>query len=163
LPLDPLDFEARDWVPHSGWPITRAALEPYYRRAEDVMQLPHVDYGTATWPSRDIPPVKSDAIALQCSQFTHVPNFFDKYGHDLRSWPNVVLLYHANAVALEANDNASSVRQLRVRSLNGTDAVISARHFVICAGAIESARLLLCSRSVEACGIGNRHGVVGRY
>ena len=29
--LDPIDFEHRDWVPHSGWPIGRADLDPYYR------------------------------------------------------------------------------------------------------------------------------------
>ena len=26
-PMDEIDFEARDWMPHSGWPITREALE----------------------------------------------------------------------------------------------------------------------------------------
>ena len=34
LPLDRIDFESRDWVPESGWPMTRAMLDPYYRRAE---------------------------------------------------------------------------------------------------------------------------------
>src|SRR4051794_39312509 len=34
LPMDPIDFEKRDWVPFSGWPIRQDALEPYYRRAE---------------------------------------------------------------------------------------------------------------------------------
>ena len=24
IPLDPIDFEARSWIPHSGWPITHA-------------------------------------------------------------------------------------------------------------------------------------------
>ena len=34
LPLDPIDFEPRDWVPQSGWPFGRDTLEPYYRRAD---------------------------------------------------------------------------------------------------------------------------------
>ena len=28
-PLEPIDFEERDWVPHSGWPVTRADLDPF--------------------------------------------------------------------------------------------------------------------------------------
>ena len=37
--LDPIDFEVRDWVPHSGWPITPAELVPYYARASRVVQI----------------------------------------------------------------------------------------------------------------------------
>ncbi len=33
LPLDPMDFEKRPWIPNSGWPITRKSLDPYYSRA----------------------------------------------------------------------------------------------------------------------------------
>ena len=36
LTLDAADFQVRPWVPHSGWPIARNALEPYYRRAASV-------------------------------------------------------------------------------------------------------------------------------
>src|SRR6185312_3237457 len=38
-PFDPLDFEKRDWVPYSGWPFGREALEPFYRRAQVICQL----------------------------------------------------------------------------------------------------------------------------
>jgi len=30
MPLDAIDFEARDYVPHSGWPFARAELLPFY-------------------------------------------------------------------------------------------------------------------------------------
>ena len=30
---DAIDFEKRDWVPHSGWPIRREDLDPFYARA----------------------------------------------------------------------------------------------------------------------------------
>ena len=35
-PLNPIDFEERAWVPHSGWPIGRADLDPYYLRAQGI-------------------------------------------------------------------------------------------------------------------------------
>ena len=35
LPLMPSDFEQREWVPHSGWPISFEELRAYYERAFD--------------------------------------------------------------------------------------------------------------------------------
>ena len=33
--LDAIDFEKRDWVPYSGWPITKEDLIPFYKRAHE--------------------------------------------------------------------------------------------------------------------------------
>ena len=38
-PFEPIDFEARPWMPHSGWPITRADLDPWYREAVEYFGL----------------------------------------------------------------------------------------------------------------------------
>ena len=37
--FDPIDFQKRDWVKHSGWPIGRADLDPYYERAQKNLEL----------------------------------------------------------------------------------------------------------------------------
>src|SRR5687768_12067185 len=37
--LDPIDLEARPWVPHSGWPIAHAELRPYYDEAWPLFGL----------------------------------------------------------------------------------------------------------------------------
>ena len=31
--LDPIDFEKRDYLPHSGWPFPKSDLDPYYETA----------------------------------------------------------------------------------------------------------------------------------
>ncbi len=38
-PYDPIDFVKRDWVPESGWPISREELDPFYARAHKTLQL----------------------------------------------------------------------------------------------------------------------------
>ena len=38
-PFDPIDFEKRDWVPHSGWPFDRKHLDPFYARANKLLEL----------------------------------------------------------------------------------------------------------------------------
>src|SRR5919206_534130 len=35
-PLAPIDFEAREGIPSSGWPFGRAHLEPFYARAREL-------------------------------------------------------------------------------------------------------------------------------
>lgn len=41
--LDPIDFERRDWVDHSGWPFDHAALKPYYDQAWAALDLARPD------------------------------------------------------------------------------------------------------------------------
>ena len=38
-PLDAIDFEQRDWVPFSGWPIAVDELAPYYTQATDIVEI----------------------------------------------------------------------------------------------------------------------------
>ena len=38
--LDPLDFQHRPWVEHSGWPFGADELRPYYDAAREALDLP---------------------------------------------------------------------------------------------------------------------------
>ena len=38
-PLDPIDFEKRDWLPHSGWPFGLAELKPHFKRAQSLCEV----------------------------------------------------------------------------------------------------------------------------
>ena len=40
LPLFDIDFEQREWIPESGWPITRDDLEPAYDRVAARLGVP---------------------------------------------------------------------------------------------------------------------------
>ena len=72
-----------------------------------------------------------------------------------------VYLY-ANAVDIET-DGVEKVRRLKVKTLTGRTASVSARIFVLAAGGIENARLLLASNKVRPEGLGNHNDLVGRF
>ena len=165
LPLFEIDFERREWIQHSGWPIDRSTLLPFYTRAEEVMQIPHVTYDQDSWPNGQAPPPAYDSnrVVPKFSQFTAVPNFSDKYFSLLAAAANIRLITHASVLTLEAGPNADVVREARVAGIDGKTVGVRSRAFVVCCGGIESARLLLLSDSVEPNGIGNRYDVVGRY
>ena len=52
IPLAPADFEPRAWVPHSGWPIRYADIEPWYARAREVCGLGGVGFGDGSFDAR---------------------------------------------------------------------------------------------------------------
>ena len=58
--LDPTDFERRDWVPHSGWPIGRADLDPYYRIAHTHFELGDFNYEHDIWSTLGVAPLAFD-------------------------------------------------------------------------------------------------------
>ena len=60
IPLDRIDFEKRDWVPYSGWPITLEELQPYYKIAHDSLELGEYDYSAEMWEKLKLTPIKFD-------------------------------------------------------------------------------------------------------
>ena len=165
LPLSPIDFEARDWVPYSGWPVSFDKLGGYYRRAEEVMKLRPSSYDSEAWvQARHVPPsFDSDICEVGLSQFSNDQNFAISYRTEMRTSQNVHVVTHANVVNIVQDKSASTVDCLQLKSLNGRTCKATSRYCIICCGAIETARLLLASNTIEPKGIGNRNDLVGRY
>lgn len=166
VPLDPIDFEKRDWVPHSGWPITLDDLQEYYRIAHDSLELGEYDYEAGMWEKLQLSPIDFDPeeIATRFWRFDDLAERFNsRRSDDLINSGNVRIVLHANTVALQAAENASAITSLDAVTLQGRKLQVRARHFVLACGAIENARLLLASNNVEAHGIGNQYDQLGRY
>ena len=186
--LDPIDFEARSWVPHSGWPFGRELLEPYYDRAFAFFQVGPNREDEAYW----FPPstasdssLESDRVDSTVFQFTRTGPFIDRYRDDVHRAPNVRCLLFANVTGLRTNDAGTRVDEVTVACAPGVDHVlmpagrwfsrvsvtdipqrsftVRAKVFVLAAGATENARLLLASNERQPRGLGNQHDLVGRY
>ena len=165
-PLDDIDFADRDWVAHSGWPITREHLAAGYRAAHQDLELGPFDYGDSTWRARgiDLPRFDADCFRTAFWRFDALKERFSaQRARDVLDSADVQVLIHANAVHLQAAANARRLEHLVIAGLDGRRARVQAAVFVLACGGIENARLLLVSRDVERQGIGNRHDQVGRF
>lgn len=166
-PFDPIDFEQREWVPHSGWPIARADLDPYYARAQEVLQLGPYEYEAAQWQRRDtrlVPfPLDPDVAWTKMWQFSPPVRFGSQYRESILRAPNVHLYTHAKVCEIEANEAVSAVEGLRVRTFEGKEYRVRAHRYVLACSTIQNARLLLASHSRAAAGLGNQNDLVGRY
>lgn len=168
-PLDPIDFERRPWVPDSGWPLSRADLEPYYPEAHELCQLPRKSYAVEEWLSaisdRNAKTLPVDPALLKTvlHQFSPPTRFGAQYGDDIRRSHNVLCLLHANVVNIATDLDCSRVTRLDVACLGGNRFSVKAKIFVLAAGGTENARLLLVSRDVAPNGLGNAYDLVGRF
>ncbi len=168
-PLQPIDFEKRSWVPHSGWPITKNELDPFYARAQFVCELARYDYDLESWlkeidDPKLIPlPFKGERFTTVVTQYSAPTRFGEVYREDLRSSPNVTVYLHANVTEIETDDRAKRVVRLRIETLDGKGFTAKAKLYVLATGGIENARLLLLSNRVQDNGLGNQHDLVGRY
>jgi choline dehydrogenase-like flavoprotein len=166
VPLDPIDFKHRDWVPHSGWPISFEDLKPWYEIAHNALDLGAFDYSEKVWRSLGKSPIdfNPDEIKTTFWRFDVMEERFNpRKAADVMSAKNMQVVLHANATHLQTNPNGSHLDFVQARSLNGNRAEIRAKHFVLACGAIENARLLLMSNDVQSCGLGNERDQVGRY
>jgi choline dehydrogenase-like flavoprotein len=164
-PLDSLDFEERAWVPYSGWPFSRRELEPAYERAQQVCKLGPFDYAVDSWKgTREASVLQPGAEHFGNVVFQIAPvRFGEAYCATLERSTNVRVMLNANAVEVVMDHDHRTAMSVRVATLAGNSLRVRARVVVCAAGGIENARLLLASHGVRNCGIGNEHGLVGRF
>lgn len=166
LPLEPIDFEVRDDLPYRGWPIDRTELDPWYAKAQEVLLLGPFDYRPASWGIQPgLIPAPFNGPHFECGlwQVSREPRLSIVYGPMLKQAPAVTVFLNANAEHLVADDAGRTVQQLGVATLSGNRFTIRSKLFVLAAGGIETARLLLASGKPGRPGIGNEHDLVGRF
>lgn len=163
--LDELDFQKRDWVPYSGWPITKQDLVPFYHRAHTFCQLGPYDYSTKPWETENDRRILSNDDRITSLMFKFGPRsiYYEDYKVQLEKSSNISVYVNANAVELESDEEAKTVKRVHVACLTGNRFTVNAKMFILSAGGLENARLLLLSNRVERNGMGNQHDVVGRY
>lgn len=166
-PFDPIDFESRDWVPHSGWPISREELDPFYARAQELPELGPYEYSADYWerqnPSWSTLPLDDDVVWTKMWQFSPPTRFGNEYRDEITGADSVHLYTYANAVELEVNEPVRAIDGVRIKTPNGKEHRAESTHYVLACGAVQNARLLLASNSQASQGLGNDHDLVGRY
>jgi choline dehydrogenase-like flavoprotein len=158
---DDIDFSKRDWVPHSGWPITKSDLNDYYKKAQTVLEL------KTTFEDENIlkTSLQFDTHSIRDKTWYFSPpvRFGKKYRDPIVNAPNIFLYTYANVTDISANDNVSSIRELTIKNLADKEHKVRARTFVLACCAIQNARLLLASNKQAQKGLGNDNDLVGRY
>lgn len=163
-PMDSIDFEKKEWVPYSGWPISKADLDPYYERAQTFCDLWDYVYDDRLWKRVDetvvaLNPENAEPHFWQMSTPTR---FGPKYREELEASSQVDILLHANVVGLNVNQLGSQIESIDVKTVKGTEGTLKAKNFVLACGGLENPRILLNSDRILKQGVANSSGFVGR-
>jgi choline dehydrogenase-like flavoprotein len=179
--LLPIDFEKNAYTPQgTQWPVTYAQLDPYYEMAEETLHVSgesNVRYvPPRSHPLRDERRggnrelksmlARADVVAFDTFRSRSPTGGPIRVARDLlpafANLPDAAFLpgFSVRRLIGGAHDRVDGVL---LGDMDGNEFPIRARVCVIAAGAVESARLLLLSRSEQyPQGAGNAHDQVGR-
>ena len=158
-PFDPIDFSARPWVQHSGWPMSREDLDPYILRAMEELNL-----------CPDEPDARFRDEHLQSFFWQFARSRIDsadvmRFGAELlgKSVAGLRIFLDATVSQIFLDKPGQRFSHLEVRSYDGKLRHVEADVCILAASGIENPRLLLASRAGDPSGIGNAHDLVGRH
>jgi choline dehydrogenase-like flavoprotein len=167
VPFDPIDFETRDYLANSGWPIPYDELASRYPGALDYCDAGRYDFtvqGSLAHPAATIAGFDGEGIVLDhCIERYSLPTDFGKrYRQRLERSTNITTLLNARCVRLVKRSGEDRIDAAEFADSAGRRRQVRAAVFILAAGGIEVPRLLMCS-DPEGSGLGNRSDRLGRF
>jgi choline dehydrogenase-like flavoprotein len=155
--FDPIDFEKRDFVPGSGWPITIDDVRPWEAAAAD-----YLDCGSARFHSdADEWPGLGEFSMSQLERWAKQPKLDERLGSRVMNHPLITVLLDSTVVDIEFAAGGE-IRHLVTESA-GVTRQIRATNYVLAMGGLETTRLLLRIQRSHPTMFGGSHGPLGRY
>jgi choline dehydrogenase-like flavoprotein len=154
------DFAPRPGDPWSGWPITKADLDPYQAAADAILDLPPA----ADYPEFDVVQAADRFRGKHMRHSGPATRFGQKFRSEIVASERISLALGANLVDLRL-DAAGAVAAAVFRSYEpgSPELAVRARLFALALGGLENPRALLNANSQRPAGLGNEHDLVGRF
>ena len=151
-----------------GWPIRRDQLLPAYRAAHGLLLLGPFDYDRrradgAGKLNADFLTYDQSVVEDAVNQISPPARFGRLYRTVLGAARNIRVLLHATATELIVDPHGKGIERIHVSRPGRPKLDINSKIVVLATGGIENARLMLASDGTFASGLGNAHGLVGRY
>lgn len=165
--LDAIDFEPRDFVPLSGWPLKKSEIDPWYAKAQPVLQLGSPQRyaeseAIAKLANARLPISREGDIEPILFEFSPPTRMGEVYRAELEQSAVRVFL-NTTVTDIRVDDSAKRVTTLTLARDGGEKLTMTARHVVLATGALSNAQLLLAADSQVQGGLGNGSDQVGRY
>ena len=164
-PLDPIDLRARPWLGMAGWPIAREELQPFYVRAQQVVEAGPYRYDLAQWVEAvgEVDDMSVARLEQTFWQKSPPTNFGRRYLEPLRKAANITVLLNANLTSIQTVGEQGVVESVELRTIAEKSVQARASCVVLACGGLENPRLLLGAVPGYPKGIGNEYDLVGRY
>ncbi len=155
--LDDVDFQARSSTGGTGWPFTKAALQPWYDKASTLLEM--VPFNTLPTTHG----LQSDLITTRYAQVAPVRMFIERMKSETIAAPNVTVMTDATLLKINIDNGPNPlVTSIVVGALDGARCTIAASEVVLAGGGFENPRQLLMADRVRGTGL-SETGPLGRY
>jgi hypothetical protein len=167
LPFDPIDFQRRDYVPYSDWPVTAEEMQPFFKRSHPYLECGRFNYNSIeSMPNAPREMISGfpdgNLVTTTIERWSPPTHFGKRYAKEMAALANLRVLLDAVCVGIELAPPGDHVRAVRVSTFSGNSFSIRAGQFTLCGGGLEVTRLLLASNDVQKGGIGNHSDWLGR-
>jgi choline dehydrogenase-like flavoprotein len=177
VPFDPIDFEKRDYVADSGWPISYDEIAQYYPRAMAYCDAGAFDFsvtnslctGANATPTRGvplatIPGLNDDSVILadRIERYSLPTDFGKRYRAQIARSANVTVLLSARCVSLHRQPGEERIESVSIADSAGKRRKVRSQVFILAVGGIEAVRLLMLSDPAGP-GLGNHADRLGRF
>ncbi|MFJ3076854.1 FAD-dependent oxidoreductase [Pseudomonas sp. NPDC087029] len=156
-PFTASDFAVQPPGDLPGWPIPYAEIERYLPAAMDIVDLPQ---GKAFQPLNVA--LKGDDFDADRFLLSPPTRFAQKYAAALNDTPGLDVFINCNCVDLEFDKASGRLASIQVSDYERNRQRLVAKKFILATGAIENARQLLNSQSLQAAGVVSPDGLAGR-
>jgi choline dehydrogenase-like flavoprotein len=167
VPYDRIDFEGRDYIINTTWPVTYNELSQYYQRGCDWLGCGRAAFDTTQLghlPSAIVPGLTDGAVrSSSFERWTLSTDFSHEYGEALKRSPRVRVLTGVTCTEVTPGIDGQSADGLIGRTLTGKSVTIRARAYVLACGGLETTRLMLASRDRNGLPLGDHSGHLGRW
>src|SRR5215813_7112373 len=113
VPLDEQDFRKRDHVPLSGWPFERSMLQPFYERAQTLLEAGVFDYSASSALRRGDGLVEGfrypDISTESLERFSPPTNFWKRYGTVVAKSAPILVMKRATCLRLTGDQVVTAV------------------------------------------------------
>ena len=163
--LDAIDFEPRDFVPLSGWPIAKSDLAPFYPEAQSILQLGPARYddfaAVAAEAKAEAPIAPGGDMEAVLFEFSPPTRMGEVYRAELEQ-SDVAVWLNTTVSDIRLSDDLTTVTGLVLSRDGAPPLAMAVRHVVAACGGLSNPQLLLNADSQVAGGIGNARDQVGR-
>lgn len=139
--FDDIDFEERQHVPFSGWPIPHDELRRYYNPALEFLRC-----STADLPAVELAPEDHRVTTSAFERWSERPELGPVYLERVRSSERISLFTGTVVTGLQPDASGQRIETLQAKIM-GRDVLIRAGIFILAGGGLENTRLLLALRN----------------
>jgi choline dehydrogenase-like flavoprotein len=141
--FQPIDFAGRAWMEGSRWPVSYEEIAPYYRPTYENLGLPkRLLNDDEVWRGVSCSrPDLGPEFEVFFTRWMRVPNFAELFARQIQSDERMSVLTGHSAVGFRGT--GGRLTAVRVTGRDGEKQWIEGGTFILAAGTIENARLLL--------------------